>query len=101
MNRIYQGLSEAGIRVALAYAAVNESALAQIPGYLEKAEAFQARLKDGVRYATLIEDITDAFYPGHIFYNSDWHLSEEADVQNTTRITEGQKQFIRNTSDDF
>ena len=100
MNRMYQGLSEAGIRVALAYAAVNESALAQIPGYLEKAEAFQARLKDGVRYATLIEDITDAFYPGHIFYNSDWHLSEEADVQNTTRITEGLKQFIRNTSDD-
>lgn len=100
MNRKDQELSEAGIRVVLAYAAVNESALAQIPGYLEKAEAFQDRLKGGVRYATLIEDIMDAFYPGHVFYNSDWHLSEEADVQNTTRITEGLKQFIQNASDD-
>ncbi len=100
MNRMYQGFTEAGIRVAVAYAAVNESALAQIPGYLDKAEAFQEQLKNGVRYGTVIENITDAFYPGHVFYNSDWHLSEEADVQNTTRITEGLKEWFWRTSDD-
>ena len=100
MNRIYKELSEAGIRVAIAYAAVNESALAQTPGYPEKAEAFQERLTGGVRYAAVIEDIADAFYPGSVFYNSDWHLSEEADVRNTTCITEGLKKFIRSTSGD-
>ena len=91
MNAVYDRFAEQGVKVCLAFAAVNENGLMEIPAYREKAETFEQLLRDNA-HAAVLGTITDAFYPGSVFYNSDWHLSEEADRQNTDRITAALKE---------
>jgi len=95
LNRMYVTFAERGVRVAVAYAAVNESALKEDSDYLAKASEFDSIMHQQLKNAEVIEAIQDSFYPGSLFYNSDWHLSEEADVQNTTRITEGLLRILK------
>ena len=94
MDAVYESFVQNGIRVCLAYAAVNESALEATGDYQERATLFDQILHREIHNATVIEAINDSFYPGRVFYNSDWHLSEEADLQNTAIITEGLKRFL-------
>ena len=93
MNSVYDSFADNGIQVVIAFAAVNEDSLSEIPDYMEKAERFEELLKENA-HAVVLGGITDAFYPGSVFYNSDWHLSEEADIENTTRITTDLMQFL-------
>ena len=93
MNAVYNRFAKQGVKVCLAFAAVNENGLMEIPAYREKAEAFEQLLRDRA-HAAVLGTITDAFYPGSVFYNSDWHLSEEADRQNTDRITAALKDYL-------
>lgn len=95
MNAVYESFRQKGIRIAVAYAAVNESSLMEQSDYKQKAEQFDSILRSSVENAAVIEHIEDSFYNGSVFYNSDWHLSEEADIQNTTVITSGLKEFLR------
>ena len=95
LNQMYASFTERGVRVAVAYAAVNESALQETPDYLEKAAEFDLILRQQVEGAVVIEEIQDSFYPGSLFYNSDWHLSEDADVQNTLVIANGLIAWLR------
>lgn len=94
LNQMYASFLERGARVAVAYAAVNESALQESPDYLTKAYEFDSILRQQLKNVEVIEAIRDSFYPGSLFYNSDWHLSEEADLQNTILITEELKRFL-------
>ena len=93
MNSVYDSFADKGIQVVISFAAVNEDSLSEIPDYMEKAERFEELLKENA-HAVILGRITDAFYPGSVFYNSDWHLSEEADIENTTRITTDLMQFL-------
>ena len=131
MNTIYRTFMERGVRVAVAYAAVNEDALKEKGDYVEKARMFDNILRRGildeaevektrkpdietgaadkeVKIAdpgpktagiplgpAIIENIEDSFYPGGVFYNSDWHLSCEADWKNTDVITKGLVAFLQ------
>ncbi|MBR4208916.1 MAG: leucine-rich repeat protein [Lachnospiraceae bacterium] len=131
MNTIYRTFMERGVRVAVAYAAVNEDALKEKGDYVEKARMFDSILRRGildeaevektrkpdietgavdkeVKIAdhgpktagiplgpAIIENIEDSFYPGGVFYNSDWHLSYEADWKNTDVITKGLAAFLQ------
>ena len=145
MNATYRTFMERGVRVAVAYAAVNEDALKEKGDYVEKARMFDSQLRQGildeaevektrkpdidtraaekeVRIAdpgsktankevrttdsglkmadtslgpAIIENIEDSFYPGGVFYNSDWHLSYEADWKNTDVITKGLAAFLQ------
>lgn len=94
MDSIYASFKQKGVQVYIAYAAVNESALAVAEDYLERAALFDLILRKEIQNAVVIEEIEDSFYPGGAFYNSDWHLSEEADLQNTAVITEGLRKFL-------
>ena len=117
MNTIYRTFMERGVRVAVAYAAVNEDALKEKEDYVEKARMFDSILRRGIWDATedeetrktdielktsdtslgpaIIENIEASFYPGGVFYNSDWHLSYEADWKNTDVITKGLVAFLQ------
>ena len=117
MNVIYRTFMERGVRVAVAYAAVNEDALKEKEDYVEKARMFDSILRRGIWDATedeetrktdielktsdtslgpaIIENIEASFYPGGVFYNSDWHLSYEADWKNTDVITKGLVAFLQ------
>lgn len=94
MDSVYASFQQNGVRVCIAYAAVNESALATTEDYSARAALFDRILREDIQNAVVIEKIEDSFYPGGVFYNSDWHLSEEADFHNTAVIAEGLGTFL-------
>lgn len=86
LNAAYSMFDEKNVEVMVAFAAVNENALMEVPEYMERAKQFEELMRENLKVPVL-GSIYEAFYPGGIFYNSDWHLSEEGDIQNTERIT--------------
>ena len=100
LDLLYQNILDKGARPYLGYAAVNISYLSEQDKWFEgnylteKAPLFDALLREKIKNAPIIESITDAFYPGGLFYDSDWHLSDEGTAMNTEVLIARLKSYM-------
>lgn len=99
LNRFYGRAAALGARVFAGYAAVSlHGLIAQDvkdgTNYLELAEQYERLFEEGITNATVIGEISDAFYPASDFHDTDWHLSDEAAVRNTAVILENLKAVL-------
>ncbi|MBR1814513.1 MAG: hypothetical protein IJ773_11910 [Lachnospiraceae bacterium] len=95
MDQAYRTFRDKGVCVAVAYAAVNEDALFVKGDYEGNAALFDETLRGGIQNARVIEDIQDAFYQGRYFFDTDWHLADGTDAENTAVITKELQAYMK------
>lgn len=91
LDEFYNQVRLRGATAYIAYAAVNEHSLMARDkqyetNYLSLAQDFDAKLRNGIKNAMVIQNIQQSFFAGSLFYNSDWHLSNEGTTLNTQNI---------------
>lgn len=99
LNRFYSRAAGRGARVFVDYAAVNRDALIArdnifATNYLELAAQYEQLFESGIKTATVIGKIADIFYPGIEFFDTDWHLSDDAAIINTQKLIEKMKNCL-------
>lgn len=96
LNGYYSLLKQRGIRLFLSGAPVNRQALSkQNKDYEGYAAVFQVQAGQNFAYPYLVS-LPDCIYDGHIFFNSDYHLSDKGTRLHTQKVINALKAQLEN-----